>query len=875
MNEILALQAALATAQEKKSSIRLSESNVIELVNKLKSLDLLSNTLLYTLNGKEYLTEDRLDQEIKREVRKSGGRVQVTDLQPALNVDVVHCERRARALALDKTNEIDLVEGELITPKYFDTIAREVDEELREAGVVQVGNLARRHGLSADLMSKALSQRIQSAIIAGRMESGSVYTPEYVRRLKAQLRGAMRAALVPTTRDTLVNNALRQSDRCDVANAALTGAVLGDLAKEGKGKAGAGSNGSKNVSPVVVADGALRGGAWHPAVYSRAQTAAVAELYHANGMITVEQAKRMGVEDCDAYFKSLDGREMENKKKGVLLPESFVSASVVEQFDSAVRDSLAENHGWCECDSLLPVDLPASDARFLLSVISAVDGGGDAKNSKNISKPSKKKEKTENVSTENNESVARVVKGAQGLVACATPSFFDRVRFLASELGTARGKEEGTQRQLANRSMSSNESVSPTDTQKPEPKQSDTKTQKGKKKNSARDDDGSDGDDAFTLTTEDLDSDDDDRGKKGKGKGKGKKAGKGKSGSAAKDKKGSEKTQGGKSKTNNDDENAPDSRDLEHVIRGVAGGASDLFLEAVASDVLQVCQNAFAKAMTDTVASASAESAKTAKATRSAASEKFDELYPSACAFSRGSELLKGDLHAQAHCAFTKIIPAADAFLISRAECDIPDITFDAKNTITLTKQQRDTAKSGFPKHARDAASALVKEINNSSKDPKAILIAIDALHEDLTSEHGHAQKIKGSDRKTERSVTHVHKKNLEASFAEATGSENFASAFSVCVPLLLCIGKGRAVTLTGRSLSAALDQFDDVGAVCGAVTKDDLALLKKYHLQLVASLSDTSDESKNDLGPDAIAELQRIVSACEKVPEGGQGGDE
>ena len=106
MDEILALQAALATAQDAKSSIKLSERNIVELVNKLKSLDLLESTLLYTLNGKEYLTEARLDAEIKREVKRRGGRVPVTDLQPALNVDVVHCERRARALAADASNGV-------------------------------------------------------------------------------------------------------------------------------------------------------------------------------------------------------------------------------------------------------------------------------------------------------------------------------------------------------------------------------------------------------------------------------------------------------------------------------------------------------------------------------------------------------------------------------------------------------------------------------------------------------------------------------------------------------------------------------------------------------------------------------------------------
>ena len=241
MDEILALQAALATAQDAKSSIKLSERNIVELVNKLKSLDLLESTLLYTLNGKEYLTEARLDAEIKREVKRRGGRVPVTDLQPALNVDVVHCERRARALAADASNGVSLVEGELITPAFFDAVAAETDEELREAGVIGVGELARRHGLSADLMTKALRERVEQGAVDGRLEGGSIYTPGYVRRLRAQLRGAMRAALVPTTRDALVTNALRQEDRHDVADAALTGAVLGDLARGTASGPGAGA----------------------------------------------------------------------------------------------------------------------------------------------------------------------------------------------------------------------------------------------------------------------------------------------------------------------------------------------------------------------------------------------------------------------------------------------------------------------------------------------------------------------------------------------------------------------------------------------------------------------------------------------------------
>lgn len=54
---------------------KLSERNVVELVNKLKNLGLLGDDLLYTTNGKEYVTTQRVQAEVRAAVRAAGGRV--------------------------------------------------------------------------------------------------------------------------------------------------------------------------------------------------------------------------------------------------------------------------------------------------------------------------------------------------------------------------------------------------------------------------------------------------------------------------------------------------------------------------------------------------------------------------------------------------------------------------------------------------------------------------------------------------------------------------------------------------------------------------------------------------------------------------------
>lgn len=54
--ELLELQRQFETAQNVKSSIRLSERNVVELVQKLQELKFIEFDLLHTVSGKEYIT---------------------------------------------------------------------------------------------------------------------------------------------------------------------------------------------------------------------------------------------------------------------------------------------------------------------------------------------------------------------------------------------------------------------------------------------------------------------------------------------------------------------------------------------------------------------------------------------------------------------------------------------------------------------------------------------------------------------------------------------------------------------------------------------------------------------------------------------------
>ena len=57
--ELLELQRQLEAAQSARSSVRLSERNVVELVQKLQEHGIIDFELLHTTSGKEYITSVR------------------------------------------------------------------------------------------------------------------------------------------------------------------------------------------------------------------------------------------------------------------------------------------------------------------------------------------------------------------------------------------------------------------------------------------------------------------------------------------------------------------------------------------------------------------------------------------------------------------------------------------------------------------------------------------------------------------------------------------------------------------------------------------------------------------------------------------------
>eukprot|EP00775_Hariotina_reticulata_P003488 gene3488-3758_t len=230
-----ALLSALQTTQQKKSSVRLSERNVVELVIKLKQLGFFGEELLHTINGKEYITTDRLKTDIQAALRQAGGRLELTELPALVGVDLVHCEKQ-------------------------------------ESGVLSIADLAISHSLNTELLRGVISSRMATTI-KGQLEAGLLYTPAYVRNIKAQVRGALRGATAP------------------VAMAAL----VKELGLDGLG--------SSNSMMAQLVEELLQEKAVAGSTKGGAQQGAVTGFWQQNGWVSYELVRKAGISNEKNFVK--------------------------------------------------------------------------------------------------------------------------------------------------------------------------------------------------------------------------------------------------------------------------------------------------------------------------------------------------------------------------------------------------------------------------------------------------------------------------------------------------------------------------------------------------------------------------------------------
>ncbi|KAJ1431948.1 E3 UFM1-protein ligase 1 [Sesbania bispinosa] len=348
-DELLELQRQFEFAQQAKSSIRLSERNVVELVQKLQQLQIIDFELLYTVSGKEYITLDQLKNEMVAEVKKLG-RVSVIDLADTTGVDLYYVEKMAQNIVTDH-RELMLTQGEIISEAYWNSIAEEINERLQECSQIALTELAGQLNVGLDLVASVLEPRL-GTIVKGRLEGGQLYTPAYVARVSAMVRGAARGITVPTNL-TAVWSSLQQllQEMDGASGVAVEGAFFQSL-----------FNGLVKGGEIL---GSLRAGVhWTPAVFAVAQKESVDSFFSQNSFISYEVLHKLGIPQPIQFLQS-------RYPEGKPLVTTFVHPSMIEMLDAATEDAL-ERGSWSDSLSLLPSSFTPQDASKMLSLCQSV-----------------------------------------------------------------------------------------------------------------------------------------------------------------------------------------------------------------------------------------------------------------------------------------------------------------------------------------------------------------------------------------------------------------------------------------------------------------------------------------------------------------------
>ncbi|KAI3749982.1 hypothetical protein L2E82_20606 [Cichorium intybus] len=347
--ELLELQRQFESAQQAKSSIRLSERNVVELVQKLQQLHIIDFDLLHTVSGKEYITPDHLRLEIVSEIKKLG-RVSLIDLADIVGVDLYHVEKQAQVVVANDSS-LMLINGEIISDWYWNNVCEEINDRLQECSQIALAEIAAQLQVGSELLVTVLEPRLGS-LIKGRLEGGQLYTPAYVARVNAMVRGAARGITVPMNLSMLWSSLQLLLQEMDGASGvAVEGSFFQSM-----------FNGLVKEGQVL---GSVRAGVhWTPSVFAIAQRECVDSFFSQNSVVSYDSLQKLGITQPIQFLQS-------RYREGIPLVTLFVHPSTVEMLDAAVEDAI-ERGSWIDSLTVLPASFGSQDAYKLLSLCPSV-----------------------------------------------------------------------------------------------------------------------------------------------------------------------------------------------------------------------------------------------------------------------------------------------------------------------------------------------------------------------------------------------------------------------------------------------------------------------------------------------------------------------
>ncbi|CRK97918.1 CLUMA_CG011293, isoform A [Clunio marinus] len=338
-DEIKRLAADFQKAQLSSTLARLSERNCIEVVSLLLEKGLID--LVFTTDGKEYLTHDHLRREIEDELYVNGGRINLVELSKSLCVDLQKIQPVAEQIAQEDV-KITLILGQLISSDYIVRIASEINERLNQNGEVNISELTGAYDLPSDFLLHEIVEKNLGRIIFGKQDSSNprlLYTSAFISRCKARIRGALAGITKPTPLTAILNQTgIQERIFFSLTNdVSLTGTIT-----------------SRSTA-----------GSYIPHVYTKTQSEWVKNFFKQNGYLEYESVTALGVGSDPKPFIQ---KQLSAANKLTFLDKCVVGQRIIDQVESTLEESIATS-SFLDVSTILPSVIGEQDIEKLIQII--------------------------------------------------------------------------------------------------------------------------------------------------------------------------------------------------------------------------------------------------------------------------------------------------------------------------------------------------------------------------------------------------------------------------------------------------------------------------------------------------------------------------
>ena len=328
MSNLKELRSKLMSIQQKSSGNKLSERNVVDIMQKL--IENFSLNVIYTISGKEYITPSRLINDMVKEVTQEG-RVNLLDLPTVLNVSIEQIEFHVSSVV---SADIYLINGQLLSSFYIESMCQEINLTLQESGQLSLADLTYKYSVPMSFLKEQIEKRLGKSIQASMSANSTLVTDSYLLRHLGKLRGSLRAAIKPYD--------LKQFDQTLVLS------HIQKLIETGQIK------------------GFVDGMNFVPSVFQSQIWEEIKDYYYVNRYVEYDYIKKRMVYLTAGDYK----KACEKLGNGEFLAECYMNPELIEEVKSKLQD-LMKNKSFVDFyDAELPVCIREEDLEtFLLSGI--------------------------------------------------------------------------------------------------------------------------------------------------------------------------------------------------------------------------------------------------------------------------------------------------------------------------------------------------------------------------------------------------------------------------------------------------------------------------------------------------------------------------